>query len=341
MHLKINISKNQLENYYLEKKLSTDAIAKIFNCNHVTVINYLKRFGIPRRPRLGNRQPVSTSREVLHDLYWNKKLSHKQIAEKLGHSRYGIQRWMKIYGIKSRDLSTIFTKYPKSDFSNNLNEKAYLIGFRLGDLNVYKVNRLIQVRCSTTILEQADLMKNLFKKYGNVHIVKAKRGTYEITILLNNSFSFLLPKKDKIEGWILKKDTCFLSFLAGYADAEGSYYLRKPYKYLDRNSRYDWGVFEIQTYDKNIISTINRVLKNLGIICTFSKSRSAGYIDKRGVRTNKDCWRVTVAKKQSLWNLIKILIPYHKHKKKLKEMNILRNNLLLRNSQPYCKPINL
>ena len=128
-------------------------------------------------------------------------------------------------------------------------------------------------------------MKNLFKKYGNVHIVKAKRGTYEITILLNNSFSFLLPKKDKIEGWILKKDTCFLSFLAGYADAEGSYYLRKPYKYLDRNSRYDWGVFEIQTYDKNIISTINRVLKNLGIICTFSKSRSAGYIDKRGVRT--------------------------------------------------------
>lgn len=324
-----------LRHLYLKKKLSTSSIAKIYGCNHVTILNYLKKYNIPRRSKLGNRESISIEKDILNNLYHNEKMTQEQIAHKFGHSRYGIQRWMKIYNIRSRSFSETNTKYPKFDFDGDLNDKSYLIGFRLGDLNVYKVHNLIQVRCSTTIEAQAILIKNLFKKYGNVHIWKAKRGTLEIIALLNKSFEFLFPKQDLIETWIIKDKEYFISFLAGYADAEGSYYLRKPYKLAN----YDWGVFEIQTYDKNIIYTIHEYLMQLGIKNIFSKSRQAGHIDKRGIKTNKDCWRITIVRKQFLWKFIKLVEHYHKHTNKIKELRIIKDNLVKRNTLPYCKPI--
>lgn len=335
---RINISKNRLSDLYLRKKLSTEAIGKILGCNHVTVLNHLKKYGIPRRSRLGNRRPVGISKDVLFDLYHHRRLSQKQIAQMFGHSRYGIHRRMKICGIQSRSYSVANTKYPKYDFRGDLIEKAYLIGFRLGDLNVYKVHELIQARCSTTKQEQADLIRDLFKDYSHIHIWKARRGTLELIVLLNQSFEFLLPKNDSVERWVADNDRYFLSFLAGYADAEGSYYLRKPYY---KKGKVGWGVFEIQTYDKNILQIVSQKLTFFGIENIFSKSRTKGYIDKRGVKTNQDAWRLTVVKKQSLWNYIKLIEPYHRHKNKLGDLKKLKNNLLLRNQLPYCRPIAL
>jgi hypothetical protein len=335
---RINIPENRLRDLYLNKRYSTGKIAKIFHCNHVTILNYLIRYSISRRSRLGNRKPVSIPKKVLFDLYFNKKLTQKQIAEKFDHSRYGIQQQMNKYHLISRSLSVALTKYPKFDFSDNLVDKAYLIGFRLGDLNVFKTHELVQVRCSTTIGAQVKLIEELFKLYGNVHVWKAKRGTFEIVILLNKSFNFLLPKKDQIEDWILGKKENFFAFLAGYGDAEGSYYLRKP---RINFGKVGWGVFEIQTYDKKIIWTIFTTLKHYNIEATFTMSRHGGYVDRRGVRTNKDCWRVAINKKQSLWNFIKIIELYHRHANKILSLKSVKDNLLRRNHLPYCKPITL
>ena len=105
--------KAQLIELYVKQGLSTDAVAKVLGCNHVTVLNYLKKYEIPRRSRLGNRKAVSIDKETLINLYHNKKFTQKQIAQKFGHSRFGIQRRMKTYGIKSRDFSESHTKYPK------------------------------------------------------------------------------------------------------------------------------------------------------------------------------------------------------------------------------------
>src|SRR3989344_7948061 len=133
-----NIPKEQLDHLYLQKRLSSDAIAKIFNCNHVTILNYLIKYGIPRRSRLGNRKPVKISKLELFNLYHKQKMTQKQIAGKFGHSQYGIQRWMKLYGIASKTFYESHAVHPKKDFDGKLAEKAYIIGFRLGDLNVYK-----------------------------------------------------------------------------------------------------------------------------------------------------------------------------------------------------------
>lgn len=335
---KINIPKDQLENLYLHKRLSTDAIAEIFHCNHVTILNYLKLYGIPRRSKLGNRKPVQISKSKLFNLYRKKKMTQRQIAEKFGHSPYGIQRWMKLYGIASKTFYESHAVHPKKDFDGKLVEKAYLIGFRLGDLNVYKIRTLVQVRCSTTKAIQIELIEKLFKQYGKLHIWKAKRGTLEIVSLLNSTFDYLLPKNDGIEDWILNDNEYFLAFLAGYADAEGSYYLRKPYSTI---GKVEWGLFEIQTYDKNILTSIYDKLKSFGIEAKLSMSRQSGYMDKRGIRTNKDCWRVVINKKQSLWNFIKLIEPYHRHSDKIRDLKKVKDNLTRRNSLPYCKPISL
>lgn len=328
---KLDIKKKVLSGLYSKERLSAYEIAKRLGCSHSTVLNYLKKYNIPRRSKLGNRNPVSIAKNILSDLYVRKKLTQKQIAEIFGHSRFGIQRWMKIYKIKSRNYSESNTKYPKVNFGGQRPEKAYLIGFRLGDLNVFEAKKQICARCSTTIKNQTLLIKDLFGRYGNVHIWKSKRGTYEINVLLNQTFRFLLPKKDHMPSWISRNSRFFLSFLAGYADAEGSYYLRKAY-YKPFSRR--WGVFEIQTYDKNIIMAIHKKLNRLGIECKFCRSRAAGYIDKRGIKNNKDSWRVSVNRKQSLWNFIKLIENYHRHKSKLNDLRKLKENLILRNGLP-------
>ncbi|OGE31780.1 hypothetical protein A3C59_01665 [Candidatus Daviesbacteria bacterium RIFCSPHIGHO2_02_FULL_36_13] len=328
-----NILRKTLINLYLDQKLSTSAISRILECkSHVTILNYLKKYNIPRRSRLGNRISINISKETLIDLYYNKKLTQKQIAKNFGNkSTTGIHSLMKTYGLKSKSDSEFHTKYSKFDFSGNLEDKAYLLGFRLGDLNIYKVHYLIQARCSSTIKEQANLFKNIFRRYGYVNITIAKRGTYEMIVLLNDSFSFLLPKNDSVEHWILKKEKYFLSFLAGYADAEGSYYLRKPYY---KHAKSGWGVFEIQSYDKGILKHISQKLQSIGIEHKFYQTKG-----KRIYK--KEMWRLSINRKQSLWDFIKLLTPYHKHKNKINELNEVKNNLILRNSLPYCRPINL
>ncbi len=159
MTRQFDISKDVLLELYVNNKLSAAVIAKKLGTKSpVTILNHLKRYNIERRSKLGNRISINISKERLTVLYSNKKFTQMQIGQKFGNkSASGIQRLMKLYNIQSRNYSEANTKYPKNDFSGNYKEKAYLIGFRLGDLNICKVHQLIQARCSTTILEQVNL----------------------------------------------------------------------------------------------------------------------------------------------------------------------------------------
>lgn len=151
MNEKFNIKKWDLYELYWKKGLSTDAIAGVYGCNHVTILNKMKKYEIERRTRLGLRRSIVIPHEVITELYQKQKLSETKTAEKLGCSRHSIETRMHLYGIKPRSYREANTKYPKSDFSGDLVEKAYLIGFRLGDLSVDKRKYLIHVGCSTTI----------------------------------------------------------------------------------------------------------------------------------------------------------------------------------------------
>jgi len=314
------ISKKDLRESYEIKKLSTCQIAKKFEISHATVLNRMKKFKIPRRSKLGTRKPVIVPMQTLKELYLNRKLSQTQIARKMKCSLCAIQKLMKKYRIKSRTLSESQMKYPKHNFSGNLIEKAYLIGFRLGDLKVVPAKLQIQIDCSTSRPEQIELIKNLFRKYTKVRVKQARfikrQLIADIRCLLNKSFNFLLPKQDKIESWIFKNPKLFFAFLAGYIDAEGHIFVR-----LLQKSKIPTAGLQVQSYDKNILQQIWRKANELNIKCPKPLlAKPKGYEAKPGVKNKKDLWRLSVNRKGALLKLFTNLKLYIKHKKRKQDL---------------------
>ena len=219
MNKKIEISSFQLNNLYTHQKLNTYQIAKKFNCCQASVWKKLVEFNIPRRTpyELNSNVP---SKDQLIEFYFNKKLSTWQIEKLYGFSRGTIHRKLKEFNIQTRDRADSHIINFRKDFSGNLTEKAYLIGFRLGDLGVRKIypnSKTITVASGSTIKEQIELIKSLFVEYGKVRIKTTKNNKTNIWVALNESFDFLLSKK--IPSWIKGNKNNFLAFLAGFTDA--------------------------------------------------------------------------------------------------------------------------
>ena len=333
------ISKNELKNLYLKQKLSTDQIAKKYGCDSVTIVYRMRKYGIKSRGHLGLTKPINISKEKLEYLYHDRKLSAVKIAKILHRSKGGIERKINNFNILTRNIDNRACKYKKFDFSENLTEKAYMIGFRLGDLNVVPTKNLIIARCSTTKINQVNLIKNLFSPYTTPHLVIAKRGTFEITAHLNKTFSFLLPKQDDIEPWILENSQCFWAFFAGYSDAEGCLHLHRACgKQLT-----PFSLFQLSSYDKNILRQLWKGLNKSDIlspppaICHL-KGTPCG---NSKYFSNDDSWRFTVSRKDCLWKLIHFWKKYSKHKDKQTAIERAKRNIILRNQLPHCHKIDL
>jgi len=126
-----------------------------------------------------------------------------------------------------------------------------------------------------------------------------------------------LPKEDKIEDWILKENVCFLSFLAGYSDAEGNFGV------YSKRAR-----FRVGSYDKNILRQIANKLNLLGINAKFNLEGKA-----IAEKHNKDFYRVSINDKSSLLDFINLIKPYIKHNKRYKDMILCENNIFERNKK--------
>jgi len=271
---------------------------------------------------------VKIPKKELKMFYLDKKISTSEIAKKFNCCQRTTLNKLLEYQIPIRSISEgtalIEPHYPRRNFSGNLEEKAYLIGFRLGDLSVHlqsKNSQTVYARGGTTKIEFVNLMKSLFSSYGHVWI-KPNKEQVNIKCYLNKSFDFLLPKKDLIEPWILKNKNYFAAFLAGYTDAEGCFHLR--------NGR---GAFALASQDKNILRQIHTKLLKLGILHQPPQIvRRKGTI-YRGVISNKDGWCLSVFQKDALLKLIDLINPYLKHADRRKRMEIVKNNIIWRNKK--------
>lgn len=296
----ILISKEDLHDLYVNKKLSTYKIAEMYNCDSKTVHRKLRLLGIPTRPII----KIPISKEELYHLYHVEKWPLSKIAKKFSCCVSPIFKRMKEYGILSRTMSEATTIYPKQNFSGDLTEKAYLIGFRLGDLNVYKDHFQVCVQSNTTKIEQVELLTQLFESYSKVYVKHYKNGVFNQQVRLNGSFEFLLPKNDLIEEWILMNDQYFIAFLAGYTDAEGNI---QRYKNRLR--------FRIRTYDKNLLYLAHIKLGEMGIHSIHRLESHAGKNNQ-----NKDCWSLSVNKQEDIIKLAKLMLPFMKHAKRRKDL---------------------
>jgi intein-encoded DNA endonuclease-like protein len=330
MAKEIVIPKDTLRRMYLHEELSSFQIAKIYNCTPPCIRYKMHKFRIPMRNASEAAEidrGINVFEKELRKLYLQDKISTLKIA-KIHHCDDEAIRWrLHKFRIPIRSKFEANRIYPLYDFSGKLEEKSYLIGFRLGDLWVGLIrenSQTICVRCSSTRQEQINLIKDMISSYGHVRInEKDKRGAFKIRCHLNMSFNFLLVKKDEVPEWIYKDDKYFMAFLAGYFDAEGCMGVRKD------NTSY----FQISTYDNNILHQIYKKLNTLNIKCLAPKlSRKRGYKDNFGVR-NGDRWIIGVFQKSSILRLLDSMKPYLKHPKNIKTMENVIENINERNKK--------
>src|SRR6266851_1536602 len=218
-----DISEADLVRLYCDEGLSANDIARRLGWSASAIYSRLAALGIARRTQWAHNT-VDADVAELRRLYVADGLTMTALAERFGCSLTTIWRKLQAAGVESRpDVP----KYARCNFSGDLAEMAYLIGFRLGDLHVaMEGTRTIVVKCTSTRAEQLDLFRDLFGRYGHVYTdeatqVQRRRQSIGMEVRLNMTFDFLLPKKDQVPEWILGADETFFAFFAGYLDAEG------------------------------------------------------------------------------------------------------------------------
>lgn len=302
---------SQLKNWYIDQHLSTYDIAEKLGCDPKTVFYWLRKYNIHTRPK----KVVPITKEELARLY-NLKLSLKEIGKRIDCSPSAVLRKFRKFGINTRFPWETNMIHPRINFSNNLEEKAYLIGFRIGDLGVKQasINSSIIVKSNTTHITQVTLLRNLFAKYGPVWVSQSKSSkVFHFSTSLNNSFSFLIPKHSLTPGWILKSKKLFLAFLAGYTDAEGSIGI------YSKRAR-----FRIGSYDKDILNQIHTTLLSWDIKSLLRLEMKAGIYGKRIL--NGDFYRVILNDRTAIKTCLTQLLPYLKHEgRRLHAISALQN----------------
>ena len=271
------------------------------------------------------KKRIIIAKKDLIDLYYRQKLSNYKIGKLYDCSFATVKNRMDEYGLKPLPRTVIQNRYPKNDFDGSLAEKVYMIGFRLGDFNVYQTSshsKVIVVRCHTTCLDQVELMEDLFAKYGKVTV--SRRGeSYHVNCFLNYSFKFLLPKPDEVEGWISENKKDAFAFAAGYIDAEANIGI------YDGRAR-----FKVDSYDRGIIYWLYELFNKYGIECpapSLIGKKGQIYEKVKNYKYNKDLYRIRVSRKESLEKLLYLLKPYIKHKKRLADLEKCLINIHERN----------
>src|SRR3989338_10966007 len=102
-------------------------------------------------------------------------MSAYEIARMFCCSQGLIMKRLREYSINTRTIqeakSLTKPRYKRTNFRGNFEQKAYLIGFRLGDLYVSKTHPnspTIRIGTNTTKEEQLQLIEKLFSHYGHV-----------------------------------------------------------------------------------------------------------------------------------------------------------------------------
>lgn len=86
----IEISKNELENLYINKQCTMTDIAHKLNCSRRTIFNKLSRYNIPKR-----LPGLNLSLDVIRKQYEKDKMTTQQIADKHGCSRGYIEKQLR------------------------------------------------------------------------------------------------------------------------------------------------------------------------------------------------------------------------------------------------------
>jgi hypothetical protein len=278
----------------------------------------LRRAKIPTRNiSQATRIRLNASAEDLKRWYVDERLSAVEIGRRLNCSDATVRRRLREHGVEIRSDADTPLTYHRSDFEGDEYFKAYLIGFRRGDLRATfgkqgGKSQTVRVEMSSTKEEQLKLFRELFKDSGHIWEGKVRKsGRQDLVCNLNLTFDFLLPKQDRVEKWIFENDGFMAAFVAGYVDAEGTFSFNKG----DPQ-------FSVDSYDRGILWASYKWFERNDMKCPaphIIRKKGSFNSGVDGIYSN-DLWRLAIYRKRSLEKLILTLRPYLRHAKRKRDM---------------------
>lgn len=321
---RFDISVSVLKKLYWDQGLSFLETGKRLGVASRTISVRMNELKIPiRKP--GVMGPDIDIRTLKY-LYIKRGLSSRKIAKIYKCAYSTVDRKIRACGFPIKTLAAAHINFKRKPFSSNLEEKAYLIGFRIGDLRVrkqYKNSESISIDCASTHPAQIDLISKLFKKYGRVWISKEnKQGKRQIECRVDLSFSFLLKKYIQFPSWTFKTNRLFLSILAGFIDAEGSFFVNK-----DQSS----AAFSLGNYNTKILEQIRIKLLRWNFNPRLFMGVKKGYIGKDGYSHRESYWILSIYRKHEVLNFSLKILPYLRHREKINDTKKVVRNIVKRN----------
>ena len=207
-------------------------------------------------------------------------------------------------------------KFEKTPCTTRVEERAYMYGFVLGDVHVHKKSSVtLRLVTHTTHETFVDLFKSIFERYGHVYCRYIEKSrSWRVSIDVDSeSFSFLYLQGSSLPELVKRN---FLSFLAGFVDADGSIILRKSGKYFQY-------IIRLCGEDGVLLKEIISCLQEMGISCSFFKNATAGetrVLDGVTLTYNHDYYAFDICRKEEVIRLLRIIPLRHEEKIKKKDL---------------------
>jgi len=259
---------------------------------------------------------IKIDKNKLEKLYVKQQLDGRTIAKILGVSSWTVWNRLKLFELPIRKQ----IPHPKISFSGDLKERAYMLGFRTGDLYVMKKSpNCIKVEGGSSQPIFLKIFERIFGKYGIFKTYERKgnitKKWFKVISYLDSSFEFLVEKLNEIPESIMNDNEHFLSFLAGYSDAEGSWIIANHTQKVGKSKD---SIFSLGSCDKVILYQIYQKLKELGFNSHIYLSKKAGTSTQLG-EYHSDFYRIRLYGKD-VAKLAELLLSLSQHEDKQKHM---------------------
>lgn len=306
---KINLEKykERIKDLYSNKKLSIRKIAKEIGVSAGLIRKNMVLWAIERRPSR-KRELKKPDKEEIERLYLDNNLEMGGITRGFNVGLTTFYRWLKEGDIKPFRRF----KYQKVDFSNDLKERAYILGLVAGDIHVRKHYKQVLAELTTTHPAMMELFESVFERYGVIkkyikYNKKTNRHEWGAYILLNNSFVFMLSKDFDID------NECFYDFLAGFFDCEGCLRIYDNHRYIGLS-------LLIYNSNKKLLEVTKNRLEKDGFHPKLSRFFKKGEKTTDGYYRGADIWTIRLHTNKEVLSLMNLL-PI-KHKEKLDKLKI-------------------
>ncbi len=273
-----------------------------------------------------NEDRKTKIKTVIDGLHNGKKLSLLQISKEVGRSYMAIWGLCRALEIRTRSVAEAQSnsaesrsKHKRRPFGGTEEDRAYMLGFKNGDLTAWQVSgTAVMVTSTTTHPAFAELFRELFREYGHVYeypmYEEGKGYKWKLAVRLDNSFRFLLkPAVEAVQELSAERST-YLSWLAGLVDSDGNIYVSGG-----RGSpRIRVGIYNSDVpLLKSIITESRKIqydfdgpylLKEKGTVTPF------------GIRYTRDLWHIDV---QQTWSAQRLLLELPiRHAEKLRRKSL-------------------